>query len=328
LGTRFWPKSSQKMPKQFLYVFGKETLIQQTYRRAKKFTHPNDIYICALKDHLNLLENQLPECNNYILEPTSKNTAPCLMLSVHELIKNYPPETPMIVLPADHYIGKEEKFKELVERAKEFVSKNPSIVTFGIRPSFPSTGYGYIDVDRTSGIEGFFSVKQFIEKPSYELANKLISQNSCWNSGIFAWSLETISECFKKFLPVEWSLFNNSQDSLEKIYEKITPISIDIAVMEKAKNVFLLDSEIDWSDVGSWSTLYELHKPKWTNHVVLSGNIASAESKNCFIDVPKWRKVALVGVEDLVIIENEESLLILKRGLDQLVREVQKEFPL
>jgi len=129
-------------------------------------------------------------------------------------------------------------------------------------------------------------------------------------------------------LPVEWSLFNNSQDSLEKIYEKITPISIDIAVMEKAKNVFLLDSEIDWSDVGSWSTLYELHKPKWTNHVVLSGNIASAESKNCFIDVPKWRKVALVGVEDLVIIENEESLLILKRGLDQLVREVQKEFPL
>ncbi len=336
VGSRFWPLSRTSNPKQFLDILGVgKTLIQQTFERFNEIIPAENIFIVSNNEYAEIIHDQLPflPVDNILLEPHRRNTAPCIAYAAYR-IKKKDPEALMVVAPSDHLILKEDKFLRVVEQAFQFVEKNDSLLTLGIQPSRPETGYGYIQVENNNIVEfagaEFKSVKTFTEKPDLKLAKIFVESGEFfWNSGIFFWSLKSISDAFKAYLPEINQAFaagidlyetDKEKKYIENIYAECRNISIDYGVMEKAENVFVLTAEVGWSDLGTWGSLYEQGLKDKDNNVVNAESTFLYDTKNSIINVKGEKLTVLQGLQDFVIVDSEDVLLVCKKDQEQRIK--------
>ena len=336
IGSRFWPMSRNTLPKQFLDIMGTgKTLIRQTYERFLKICPPENIYIVTNEQYQEHVFAQLPELNkNQVLaEPQRRNTAPCIAYAAFK-ISQINPDANMVVAPSDHVINDEKNFQEAIRIGLEFTRKHQGLLTIGIQPSRPDTGYGYIQFKEKVEDENFGinEVKTFTEKPNLEMAKFFLKSGEfLWNSGIFLWNSKAILEAFEKNLPDMYTLFqegkniyNTSKESefIRKTYEKCTNISIDYGIMEKAKNVYVLSAELGWSDLGTWTSVYENAEKDEDKNAIKSKHIITYNSKGNIIRFKNNNKAAIIdGLKNYIIVDTEKALLICPRENDQLIKE-------
>jgi len=330
-GTRFWPLSLKNLPKQYLKLTGSRSLIQETVDRVRSLCRVEDIFIASGQSQEQLLKEQLPDISNRILEPLPRNTAACLMLSTAQLLKQgYPKDTPMMVFPADHVIENPGLFFSLLRNALAFVSQTESLVTFGIVPDCPHTGYGYIEVQDPTQKTVTHKVKRFIEKPNLETASSFLQKGGFfWNSGIFVWTLQSIAQAFEQFCSEDWKhiLSSPSSEALEQIFHSLASNPIDTAVLEKASNVYMIPAQgLGWSDLGSWNALHQLKASQSEENVVMGGDVRLLESSGCLVKVPDGTQVALVGAKNLIVVLNGNVLLVADKSQDQRVKEASQFF--
>lgn len=322
-GTRFWPHSREAKPKQFLDVVGTgRSLLQMTFDRFLQVTTSENIWIVSNEKYQSLIEEQLPELSSdqILLEPNKRNTAPCIAYASYKILKK-DPNAVMIVTPADHAIFKETEFKSVVETAIDNASKNDHLITIGIRPHRPETGYGYIQYLEESE-NGIHKVKTFTEKPQLDLAQKFLeSGDFLWNAGIFIWSIHSIVAAFEKYdeeLASNFAAGLNEYYSeketafIQKTYSQCKNISIDYAIMEKAENVYVVPGDFGWSDLGSWNALHELRE-KDENGNVIEGSTLIYDSHNNYIKGSDKKLILAQGVDDLLIADFDDVLVICKK---------------
>jgi mannose-1-phosphate guanylyltransferase len=318
IGSRFWPYSRKDKPKQFLDFFGTgQTLLQQTFDRYSKIVPKENIFIATNIQYEELVKEQLPELNEdqILLEPTRRNTAPCIAwASIH--IKQLNPNANIIVAPADHLILKEVEFIEAITKGLEFVAQSPQLLTLGIKPSRPETGYGYIQIaEEKDGI--FYKVKTFIEKPQLEFAQVFIESNEFyWNSGIFLWNVNTILKAFETHIPEICETFKSYENDLEALPN----ISIDYAIMEKAENVYVQLCNFGWADLGTWGALHEASPKDQHKNVIMKGHTLLYECKDNIIAIPKGKLAVLQGLEDYLIADTDNVLLVCRKDDENSIR--------
>ncbi|MBM4175453.1 MAG: mannose-1-phosphate guanylyltransferase [Ignavibacteria bacterium] len=331
VGSRFWPRSREKMPKQLLKIFGEHTMIQDTVRRISKIVKPENIYIVTNKVQKTEIHNQLNQIpqNNIIVEPFGRNTAACIGLA-SVLIDNFNKDAVTLILPADHIIRDEDAFLDIMKKAAKFAYKKNGLVTIGIQPTRPETGYGYIQREDQEIEENIFKVKTFAEKPNYQTAEKFLeSGDFVWNSGMFIWKVESILKEIGKHMPDLMDGLNKIQKSvvkgdyektLETVYRMLRSISIDYGIMEKSDNVFVIRSTFGWSDVGSWEEVYQLsHRDEFGNS--LHGNFFIEGVHNSLIH-SESKFTACIGIENLIVINTDDALLVANRNNSQDVKKV------
>ncbi len=334
VGSRFWPLSRKEKPKQFLPIISDKTMIEETIQRISPKISSSDIYTIANSEQTRTLAGLLPKIpqENLLVEPEGKNTAPCLLLATaHIYLKN--PESVITVLPADHLIKDPASFLKKLEAASEAADKSSCLITFGIPPSHPSTGYGYIQFSKKNLLffqeEEFFKVKEFKEKPDHDTAVSFIKSGTYfWNSGMFIWKARTFASNLKKYAPdmyFYWenmldALQNDDKNRLKEIFREIPSISIDYALMEKSRDVLMSKGDFGWSDVGSWSSLCEIWEKDPDNNALRGENI-TIDTKNCLVHNP-GKITALIGLRDLMIVNTEDALLICRKDMDQKVKQV------
>ncbi len=338
LGTRFWPKSRASFPKQFLDILGTgETLIQSAYKRYASFILPENIYIITSEEYVDLVKQQLPELNheNILAEPSRKNTAPCVAYIAFKLLQK-DPKAALVVAPSDHLVIDTQIFKQLTMQALKFAIKNKAFVTLGIKPTYPNTGYGYIQYDLNSAQDDIvYEVKTFTEKPDIELAQTfLASGDFLWNAGIFIWTVEDILAAFEQYQPEMYELFVAEKDNfntpqekkaLNHIYPLCINISIDYAIMEKAENVYVVPADFGWSDLGTWNSAYiNLIKDKKGN-AVTGENVITIDVINTMISAQEDKLLVLQGLEDFIVVDTKDVLLICKKDKEQQVKEFLSE---
>jgi mannose-1-phosphate guanylyltransferase len=337
IGSRFWPLSRAKYPKQFIDILGiGETLLQQTFDRFKELIPVENIYIVGNTEYKDIIAEQLPTLpkENILLEPSRRNTAPCIDYANFRILQRDPGAL-IIVAPSDHLILKEKLFLERVEQGLEFVGKQDALLTLGIQPSRPETGYGYIQAIQKD-VKGYEKirlkkVKTFTEKPNKELAQIFFeSKEFYWNAGIFLWSLPTIMKAFEKHVPEVHALFGQGEGIyetpaeskfIEKAYERCKNISIDYAIMEKADNVYVLASDIGWSDLGTWGSLYEQIEADEHGNAVNGKHVFLYNSSGNIINVPDDKLVLLQGLENHIVVESDNVLLVCKKEEEQRIKE-------
>ena len=336
IGSRFWPISKTSKPKQFLDILGTgRTFIQQTYDRFHQIIPSENFYVVTSFDYKELVMAQLPDLteNQVLLEPLRRNTAPCVAYASYK-IKTINPGANIIVAPSDHLILKEDEFLKQINNGLDFVSNNPVLLTLGITPSRPETGYGYIQIDSSlekMELENLHKVKTFTEKPDLKMAELFIKSGEFfWNSGIFIWSLKSILNAFDAHMEDVSSLFRkgeklfgtpNEGAFLNKTYSECPNISIDYGIMEKADNVYVLCADFGWSDLGTWGSLYE-NKTKDLNNNALSGkHVMAYNTTNCMIDIPDNKLVILEGLDGYIVIESEGTLMICRMEDEQHIRQ-------
>jgi len=340
IGSRFWPLSRTGMPKQFLDILGTgETLIQQTIGRFRKICPPENIYIVTNGEYRKMILEQVPYIkeSQVLLEPLRKNTAPCIAYANH-VIQQKNPEARIVVSPSDHMIMNETEFVKVIKKALSFVRDKDALLTLGIQPSRPETGYGYIQVDGSSDIDGIpclRKVKTFTEKPDLEMAKIFIeSGDFFWNSGMFIWSLPAIMNAYEKHLPDMQVLFSdgagfyNTQEEpgfIQQVYGACDKISIDYGIMEKAGNVYVMCADFGWSDLGTWGSLYEHLDADINGNAVNSPQFLPFSTKNCMVQIPENKLAVIQGLDDFIIIDTEDVLLICKRGDEQQIRQIVDE---
>ncbi len=330
-GTRLFPLSRKKFPKQFLNLKDEESLFQKTVNRnLKAVNDKNDIIIITNDDYQfhikNQLKNIIEENVNIILEPIGRNTAPAIALAVKYTLEklNVDENEVLFISPSDHIIAPEDKFIDYIKKAEK-LAKEGYIVTFGINPVKAETGYGYIEADKQSILnKDSFKVKQFHEKPDLETAQKYILEgNYFWNSGMFAFSIKTILEEFKKYSPDIFDLINkNTFEELINNFKNMPDISIDYAIMEKTDKAVVVPMDIAWSDVGSWDSVYEV-LDKDNNKNIKIGNVIDIDTKNSLI-MGNERLVATIGIKDMIIIETSDAILVANKGESQKVKDLVK----
>ena len=334
VGTRFWPMSRQQRPKQFLDILGTgRTLLQQTYDRFKKIMPEENILIVTNKGYKSLVSEQLPGISDsqVLLEPSRRNTAPCIAYALSKIgSKN--PDANVVVAPSDHLILKEEAFLDQVMKGFTFSEANPAIVTLGIRPSRPDTGYGYIQYIHEDGGVEVCKVKTFTEKPNVELAKSFLSSGEfLWNSGLFITTTKTMLHAFQKYMQDMYQVFQDSianyytekeETFLELAYAQCTNISIDYGIIEKADNVFVIPSEFGWSDLGTWGSLYENSSRDANQNAVVGRKSMLYDTKNCIVNVPKDKLVVLQGLDGYIVVESDGILLICKKDNEQEIRQM------
>lgn len=333
LGTRFWPKSRREHPKQLLKMFGEKTLIQNTVNRLLPIISNEDIYVVSTEEQLEKIKEHLPELpeGNFIVEPMGKNTAPCIGLASIFMQKKHPGET-MVVLPADHLIFDDKMFHETLLAGAKAANEFDSLVTIGIKPTYPATGYGYIQLqDKINSIEGIeiFNVKTFAEKPNEETAKSFIqSGDFLWNSGIFMWKIERILDEIKKSLPdlydglieIDENIGTaNESEVVHSVYGEIKGISIDYGIMEAAEDVKVLRGSFGWNDLGSWEEVYKLHEKDAENNVLIGQQHLVKECRGCYIDSQE-RSVAIVGIDNLIVVDAGDVILLCPRDRAQDVK--------
>lgn len=336
IGSRFWPLSKSTMPKQFLDILGTgRTFLQQTFDRFKKVCPIENFFIVTSVDYKGLVVSQLPELkeSQILLEPLRRNTAPCVAYASHK-IQQLNPNANIIVAPSDHLILQEETFLEEIRKGLEFVEKHDALLTLGIHPSRPETGYGYIQIENmlpTGDIENLHEVKTFTEKPDIELARIFVESGEFfWNSGIFLWSLSSIMKAFELHLNTVSELFERGRKLygtssevpfLNKTYSECQNISIDYGIMEKANNVYVLCSDFGWSDLGTWGSLYENSRKDDQGNVVSGENVMVYGTKDCIINMPGEKLVVVQGLDEYIVVESEGTLLICRRDDEQQIRQ-------
>lgn len=331
IGSRFWPLSTQKYPKQFQDILGTgRTMIQQTYDRISKIVPSENIYVITNQEYVSLTEQQLPDLNpeNIVGEPMMKNTAACNIYMAKK-IATKDPEANMIVLPADHLILNENTFLEKVNLAFQLASENDYLLTLGITPTRPDTGYGYIQFIENQESE-YFQVKTFTEKPNLEIAQSFIeSGDFLWNAGIFIWSTKSILKAFdlhleemsQQFVSCEYNT-EGEATCIETIYPKVAKVSIDNGIMEKADNVYVIPADLGWSDLGTWTSVYENSAKDDRENAIHAKNILAYDTKGNIIHIKNKNKAAIIdGLEDYIIVDSDKALLICPRKNDQLIKE-------
>jgi len=335
IGSRFWPLSTPEHPKQFLDVLGiGKSLLQLTFERLSRTVPSNQIFILTNLSYAELVRKQLPNLpvDNILCEPERKNTAPCLAYASAKIYAKNPNAT-LVVLPSDHLIINELRFSEILEVAIQVANTETELVTLGISPTRPDTGYGYIEFD-PQDVGNFgkaTKVREFREKPSLELAQSFLKAgNYFWNAGIFIWKAETILASLKEFQPKLSELFindlsayntTNEIDFISTAFQKCEDISIDYAVLEHAKNVSVVLSDFDWSDLGTWGSLNDhLSKDNFGNAVV-GKNVFLFNSENCLVNISPNKLVLLDGLKDYIVVESNNMFMVLKSENEQKLKE-------
>lgn len=335
IGSRFWPISRTAHPKQFIDILGTgKTLIQQTYDRFLKILPAENIFILTNEIYCDLVLQQIPSMDKsrILCEPVMRNTAPCIAYGCHK-IEKLNPEAAIVVAPSDHLILDTEEFVKSIRKSLETASENDCLITLGIKPSRPDTGYGYIQYNTKKIDEDFFKVKTFTEKPNVDLARTFIqSGDFLWNAGIFVWSVKNILNSFKKYLPEINDIFNEGAqlyntdketEFIQAAFTQCTNISIDYGILEKADNVYVLPSEFGWSDLGTWASVYELSDKDYVGNVVIpSERVIMYDSSNCMVNVPEGKLVVLQGLHDFIVVEDNNTLLICPRDQEQAVKQI------
>jgi mannose-1-phosphate guanylyltransferase len=335
-GERFWPLSTDEKPKQFLKLLGEETMIQMTVSRLKDLIPVERIFVVTGERYISLVREQLPELpeRNIIVEPIGKNTAPCITLSAFQIEKQYEDAT-IVVLPSDHLIRNEEEFRNVIEAADSFIEKNEdSIVTLGMRPDRPETGYGYIKCDKTSSIVNGLKIRNvdmFVEKPDLKKAEQYLKNgNFLWNGGMFVWKAKKILRLTEKYIKNTYDVLKEIactsdeeyMNKLKSSYNLVDSVSIDYAIMEKAENIYVIPSEFGWDDVGTWYSV-ERYRTKDENNNVCVGNIININSKNNII-VGKNKPVIISGLDDIFVVESDDVILIGKKEDIKDIKEIKK----
>lgn len=336
VGSRFWPLSRSNKPKQFLDILGTgKSLIQLTYDRFKKIIPEKNILIVTHEDYESLIYEHIPGISKdqVLLEPMRKNTAVCIAYANFKILKNNP-KANLIVAPSDHLILKEDEFLDVMKKGLEFTSNSNALLTIGIQPSRPETGYGYIQANGEAsgnGTSNIHKVKTFTEKPNVEMAQIFFESGEFfWNSGIFIWSLESIMHAFELYMPDLNNQFNESLDQLHSameqefirsLYPKCKSISIDYAIMEKADNVFVLTADFGWSDLGTWGSIYTHLDMDENNNSVTGNSVFLYNSKNCIVNIPDNKLAVLHGLDDFIVVESDNILLICKKNEEQKIKE-------
>ncbi len=336
VGSRFWPMSRSTHPKQFIDVLGTgKSLLQQTYHRyAGHLCPPENIIVVTHAAYRELVKKQLPLLpdENIFCEPQRKNTAPCIAYASYK-IAGKDPKALIAVAPSDHLIMKEKTFVKAMKSCYAKAASEDCLITLGIRPMRPDTGYGYIQFNEPEVKEKdprIKKVKTFTEKPDMEMAQFFLqSGDFLWNSGIFVWSVSSIIKAFEKYLPEEAALFRNGHDLyytpaetkyIERVYEQCKNISIDYGVMEKVQNAYVRSSAIGWSDLGTWGSLYQHIEKDKNGNAVIGKNVMLHQSIGCIVHVPKNKLVVMEGLEDYIVVEAEDILLICKKQDEQQIR--------
>lgn len=336
VGSRFWPLSRNAKPKQFLDIQGiGRTLLQQTFDRFVQICPKENIYIVSNAEYEALIKEQLPDLGNdqILLEPGRRNTAPCIAYANFK-IQTKSPDANIIVAPSDHTISKEMEFISVIKKGLKFVDENNYLLTLGITPSRPDTGYGYIQINNTKGVKGFSEIKKvktFTEKPNAELAKVFVESGEFfWNSGIFLWSLKSIDKAFKQYLPEVYNLFAegfgyyntpNEAKFIKDTYAECKNISIDYGIMEKAENVYVYCADFGWSDLGTWGSLYDLSDKNEAGNSIIGKNVMTYNTSNCIVKVPEEKLVVLHGLDNYIVVESDDALLICKKDDEQLIRQ-------
>ena len=336
IGARFWPMSRSSHPKQFIDILGTgETLIQQTYKRFSRIIRPENIYVVTNEIYKGLIQEQIPEMTDeqILCEPSRKNTAPCIAYANFRIYKKNP-DAVIVVAPSDHIIMKEDIFLQNITTALEAATQNEWLITLGIRPSRPDTGYGYIQFTEDFTYEKdphLKRVKTFTEKPNIDIAVSFIkSGDFLWNSGIFIWSLKSIMKAFEAYLPDVEQLFKNGlskygtpeeKEYIAEAYTVCRSISIDYGIMENAANVYVLSVDFGWSDLGTWGSLYENRFKDIKGNALVGKNTMLYDTKNCIVNMPDDKVVVLQGMEDYIVVESDGVLLVCKKADEQQIRQ-------
>ncbi|GFZ92247.1 mannose-1-phosphate guanylyltransferase [Aquaticitalea lipolytica] len=333
VGSRFWPVSTQDFPKQFHDMLGTgDTLIQKTFHRLANLIPKENIFILTNELYNDLVFEQLPEVTKrqVVLEPAMRNTAPCILYAALKIQKENK-DAVMIVAPSDHWIEDEQTFTNNVQQAFNFCATNNALMTLGIQPTFPNTGYGYIEFDKAS-TNAIKPVHQFREKPDYETAKSFIKQgNFLWNAGIFMWSVKSVVEAFENNQPELFKLFEKGisvyntdaeDDFIAKNYPNAENISVDYAIMETSKNVFVLPAEFDWNDLGTWGSLYDKLDKDESGNAVVNARTLTEDASGNMIRTKTDKIVVVDGLSDYIIVDKDEVLLIFPKEKEQDIKKV------
>lgn len=336
IGSRFWPLSRVVKPKQFLDILGVgRTFLQQTFDRFSTIIPKENFLVVTSVKYKDLVLEQLPELTEeqVLLEPLRRNTAPCLAYAAYK-IKTQNPDANLIVAPSDHIILKEEEFVRQIENGLQFVKENDALLTLGIKPNRPETGYGYIQVKKRANfneLTNLYKVKTFTEKPDEQMAKVFVESGEFfWNSGIFIWSLQSLLKAFDTHLQNVSLLFekgmklyntSNEVHFIKKIYSECPAISIDYGIMEKAKNVFVLTADFGWSDLGTWGSLYENKEKDSDGNVISGDNILIYDTKNCIVNISDQKVAVLQGLDGYIVAESNETLMICRKEDEQQIKQ-------
>lgn len=336
VGSRFWPKSRNNFPKQFLDILGiGKSLLQLTYERFQKLCPPENIFIVTNNQYREIILDQIHGITSaqLICEPSRNNTAPCIAYASFK-VASLNSNANIVVAPSDHFILYEDVFIEKLQQALAFTDKNDALVTLGISPTRPDTGYGYIKYESTEE-GGIHKVAQFREKPTLEKAQEFLSEgNYVWNSGIFIWKASSILKALEKFSSEVYSLFKSGEalyntdeerNFIDTNYPTSPNISIDYAVMEQADNVYTIPAEFGWSDLGTWASLYEAAPHTEGNNVVSAEKISIKDTTNSIIHIPSGKLAVIRGLDDFIVVDEGNALLIYPKALEQEIKQVVKE---
>lgn len=333
-GTRFWPLSTEDKPKQFLKLIGDKTMIQMTVERILPIIPMDRIYICTGERYVDLIKEQVPNLSveNIIIEPEGRNTAPCITLSSLVIKRKYKDAT-MVVLPSDHLIENEDKFRDIILKANKYLdTNNKAIVTLGMSPTRPETGYGYIKYDNNTNME-MLKVDRFVEKPDKETAEKYLKEgNYLWNGGMFLWKVNTILSEVKKYIPNTYEVLseieNVSDENLQEVinsnYSKTDEISIDYAVLEKSNDIYVVKSDIGWDDIGTWMAM-ERYREKDNYENIYDENTISIDSRNSLVIGNSDKQVIMIGVDNIATIVSDDGIYIVKKSLLENIKDFKEK---
>ncbi len=333
IGSRFWPMSRTDYPKQFLDILNTgRTLIQATFDRFSQFIPAENIYVVTSDSYKHIVAEQLPEMpiSNILCEPSRKNTAPCIAYIAYKL-NELNPNASLICAPADHVITDAEGFQKICMDALHFTSHIKALITLGIKPTNPNTGYGYIQYEPFAVSENVFKVKTFTEKPDRELARAFVASGDfLWNAGIFVWQVKTLLKAFEELMPEihevfdgEKSNFNtpNEHEAVERIYPQCVNISIDYGIMEKADNVYVIPSSFGWSDLGTWASAYENLPKDYLENAVAGNNVVVIDATRNMVHASHEKLVVLQGLDNFIVVDTDDVLLICKMDKEQNIKD-------
>ena len=340
IGSRFWPMSTTECPKQFIDVLGVgRSLLQLTYDRFQGICLPENIWIVTNKKYLELCREQLPDVptENILLEPCRRNTAPCIAY-VSWRIKSKNPKANVVVTPSDHIVTDTVEFQRVITSCLKFTGETDAIVTLGMKPNRPETGYGYIQADLSVSSprnKEIFRVDSFREKPDIETAKKYVLQNNFfWNAGVFIWSVSTIVNAFRVYQPAISKVFEGmehiygtpeEQENIDTCYPECENISVDYAIMEKAEEIFVCPADFGWSDLGTWGSLVEQSKKDLYGNSLIGNDIRLYDSHNCIVHTMNEKQVIIQGLDGYIIAENDNRLLICKLSEEQRIKQFSEQ---
>ena len=339
VGSRFWPMSTQSHPKQFIDVLGVgRTLLQMTVDRFKGICGIEQVWIVTSVRYRELVKQQLPELldENILLEPCMRNTAPCIAYAAWK-IKQRDPQANLIISPADHIVMDVPEFQRVIRKGVQFVEAEDRILTLGMMPTRPETGYGYIHAlsEKLEGEKEIKAVESFKEKPDAATAQQYLSAGGYyWNAGIFLWNVATVEKAFRAFQPEIARLFDalstdfytsREQQTIDARFSESPAISIDYAVMEHARNIFVYPASFGWSDLGTWGSLYEQLEKDDSQNAVVGNGVSMVESRGCIVHVPDNHKMVLQGLEDYIIAEKNGVLMVCRKADEQRIKEFSQQ---